>query len=125
MVCPRRVAQARRSESYGLVKTHCFLSAFTWFFSKNSMKFGRNSTTEKSGKFMGLRSWRRPPPSASVRHQSTSRPKAGLFQMLRDFSLQNLSKFILNNNKIIYVHNYLIFLIFLQGIEIKSIFIKY
>jgi len=45
--------------------------------------------------------------------------------MLRELSLQGLSKFILNNNKIIYIYNYLIFLLFLQGIEIKGFFISF
>jgi len=40
-------------------------------------------------------------------------------------SFQYLYKFILDNIKIIYSYNYLIFLIFLQDIEIKSVFISY
>jgi integrase len=48
MVCPRRGAPERRSRGHGLVKTHCFLCTFMRFFSENSMKSDRNSTTEKS-----------------------------------------------------------------------------
>jgi hypothetical protein len=49
VVCPRFVAPPRRSEGYGMGKTHWFLSAFTWFLSENSTKSDRNRTTEKSG----------------------------------------------------------------------------
>jgi hypothetical protein len=40
-------------------------------------------------------------------------------------SFQYLHKFILDNTKVIYLYNHLIFLIFLQGIEIKSVLISY
>jgi hypothetical protein len=33
--------------------------------------------------------------------------------------------FILDNTKIVYMYNHLIFLLFLQGIEIKSVFVSY
>src|SRR5215475_10893244 len=71
-----------------------------------------------------LRSWRRPLPSAAVRRQSTSRPKVQRVQRLRGLSFQALHGFILNNTKIVHSYNYLIFLTFLQGIEIKSISIR-
>jgi len=61
----------------------------------------------------GLRSWRRPPPSASVRHKSTSRSKEQGVQGLRPLFLQRLFKYILNLNKTVHSYNYLIFLLFL------------
>jgi hypothetical protein len=61
----------------------------------------------------GLRSWRRPLPSASVRRKSTSRSKEQGVQGLRPLSLQHLFKYILNLNKTAYLYNYLIFLLFL------------
>jgi hypothetical protein len=48
MVCPLCLAPARCSRGYGMVKTHWFLCTFMRFFSENSMKSDRNSTTEKS-----------------------------------------------------------------------------
>ena len=77
------------------------------------------------GNIDGLRSWRRPLPSGAVRRQSTSRPKVKCFQSLKELSFQYLHKFILDNTKIIYSYNCLIFLLFLQAIEMKMFFISY
>src|SRR5215470_8228529 len=73
----------------------------------------------------GLRSWRRPLPSGAVRHQSTSRPKVKWFQSLKELSRQDLHRFILDNTKITYSYNCLICLLFLQTIEIKSVFLRH
>ena len=48
-----------------------------------------------------------------------------LFQRLKELSFQDLRKFILDNTKIIYSYNYLIFLPFLQDIEMKSVVVTY
>ena len=60
-----------------------------------------------------LRSWRRPPPSASVRRKNASWSKDQGVQGLRPSSLQYLYKFNLDHNKIYHLYNYLIFLLFL------------
>ena len=60
-----------------------------------------------------------------MRHQSTSQPKVKLFQRFRELPCQDLHRFILDNAKIIYPYNCLICLLFLQAIEIKSVFVMY
>ena len=82
------------------------------------------SSIENGVTIIRLRSWRRPLPSAAVRRQSASRPKVQRVQRLRGLSFQALHGFILNNTKIVHSYNYLIFLTFLQDIEIKSISIR-
>jgi len=76
--------------------------------------YARIRTPEALRRFMerprGPRSWRRPPPSASVRRKSTSWSKEQGVQGLRLLSLQYPYKGILYHTKIYYICNYLIFL---------------
>ena len=61
----------------------------------------------------GPRSWRRPPPAATLRRKNTSRQEEQGVQGLRPLSLQCLYRFTINHNKVYPLYNCLIFLLFL------------